>query len=102
MGIAAKAIEFTERAIELRNRPVGLTPLAQCESFCTFLLIDKTNARRVWRCEKCLRYIEAPVSLVHEIQRPHKQLLLTSISVVGDPVEDSIPARPGGQGSLFE
>lgn len=58
---------ITERAQQLAA--IAPTELrAKCESVCRFLLVDYNEARgvRVWRCEVCLRYIEAPISAQHE------------------------------------
>jgi hypothetical protein len=59
--------EFTERSLTLKAIPPTEIRL-QCETVCTFLLVERTEIRRIWRCEKCLRYIEAPVSRQHEIE----------------------------------
>lgn len=84
--------EFSEEAIALAKLPpVELPP---CESFCRFFLVERTALHRRWRCAECKRYISAPIHREHEITR--KQMLLTSISVAGDPpdVEDERPEPP--------
>lgn len=89
--------EITERAAELLRVPNAVRPV--CESFCSFLLVRKTELRREWRCEKCLRYIDAPVSPTHELQS--KQMLLTSVAVAGDPPESKPVQSPERPRDLF-
>ncbi len=64
--------EWTERQIALRAIPASeLRPV--CASFCRFVLVDRSPLRRVWRCELCLRYLEAIVSREHDTEwrQPH-------------------------------
>lgn len=62
-----KQREITERAQQLAAIP-PTEHRPPCESSCRFLLVDRSEERgvRVWRCEVCLRYIEAPISSLHE------------------------------------
>ncbi len=32
-----------------------------CDGPCTFLLVDVSERRRLWRCEACLRYLESAI-----------------------------------------
>jgi hypothetical protein len=64
--------EWTERQLALRAIPASeIRPV--CASFCRFVLVDRSPLRRVWRCELCLRYLEAIVSREHETEwrAPH-------------------------------
>lgn len=58
---------ISDRALALSKIPATeIRP--QCETFCSPLLVEVSEDRRIWRCEKCLRYIEAPVSVLHELE----------------------------------
>jgi len=59
--------EITERAQQLAAVP-ATEHRPPCETSCRFLLVERSESRgvRVWRCELCLRYIEAPISSPHE------------------------------------
>lgn len=67
----------------------------QCATFCTPLLVEVTDDRRIWRCEKCLRYIEAPISVLHELEwkknpKPREPLPdQTTMYDLLDPLNDS-------------
>lgn len=96
--------EFSEEAIALaKYPPVELPP---CESFCRFLLVERTALRRRWRCAICKRYISAPIQREHEITR--KQILLTSVHVAGEPpdvepIDEQPAAKPlDRQRDLFD
>lgn len=69
---AAKKATISERAQRLAEIPASeVRP--QCEGICSFLLVDVNDERRIWRCDQCLRYIEAPVSRLHEIEWKKKR-----------------------------
>lgn len=58
---------ITERAQQLAVlAPTEHRP--RCEGVCRFLFVEYSETRgvRVWRCEACLRYVEAPISPVHD------------------------------------
>lgn len=59
--------EITERAQQLAAIP-ATERRPRCDGFCRLLLVDRNETRgvRVWRCEVCLRYLEAPISGAHE------------------------------------
>lgn len=50
---------LSDRALALRAVPHE--DREACDGPCVFLLIDVSERRRQWRCEACLRYLEAPV-----------------------------------------
>lgn len=87
--------EITERAQQLAAIP-ATEHRPKCETSCRFLLVERSVVRavRVWRCEVCLRYIEAPISPLHERgggSRPREPLpdQVTLYDVLDEHTEDA-------------
>lgn len=88
-----KAAEISDRARVLAAIPATeIRPI--CDTVCVFLLIDRTEVRRIWRCECCLRFVEAPVYRTNEIthrRTPTRTALLPDQSTIYDLFADTPP-----------
>jgi len=88
--------EWTERATALRAIPASeVRPI--CPSFCRFVLVDRTPLRRTWRCEVCLRYLDAIVSREHETEwsSPHPREPLPDQQTIFEVIAEDERVRRG-------
>jgi hypothetical protein len=51
-----------------RLRQIPIENVGPPCNFCRWVLLDKTETVRRWRCARCFRWLEAPISRRHEIQ----------------------------------